>query len=50
MYDNIIQQEQNRKSEETKSGAQSQDKKIRLLGALYNNDKRTAKKISKGQA
>ncbi len=46
MYDNIIQQEQNRKAEETKAG----EKKIRLLGALYSGDKSTAKKITTGKA
>ena len=50
MYDNIIQQEQNRKSEATKQESHNKDKKVRLLGALYNNDKSTAKKISKGQS
>ena len=49
MYDNIIQQEQNRKSEETKTEGANQDKKIKLLGALYSGDKSTAKKITTGK-
>ena len=50
MYDNIIQQEQNRKSEETRTSGANQDKKIRLLGALYSGDNSTAKKITRGKA
>lgn len=50
MYDNIIQQEQNRKSEETKLSGSNQDKKIKLLGALYSGDNKTAKKITTGKA